>query len=62
MSATPSPGPLLIGPIQKQSADNKLSDAFYDALEDLLLDLKTITLVRGSLTLYDARRAHNVAL
>ncbi|KXN87079.1 Transcriptional activator spt7 [Leucoagaricus sp. SymC.cos] len=29
---------------RKQSADNKLSDAFYDALEGLLIDLKTITL------------------
>ncbi|KXN81596.1 Transcriptional activator spt7 [Leucoagaricus sp. SymC.cos] len=40
---------------QKRSADNKLSDIFYDALEGILIDLKPITLVCGSMILRDVR-------
>jgi len=45
--------PWLTLTIQKQNADNKLSDAFYDALEGLLADLKSLPLVRGSMTVCD---------
>jgi hypothetical protein len=31
--------------LQRQSYDSKLTDPFYDSLEGLLMDLKTITIV-----------------
>lgn len=54
---TPSPLTLTASQ-QKQPHDAKLADPFYDALEDLLHDLRTVTMVypvipnyqRGSLT------------
>lgn len=45
--------PWLTSILQKQSAETKLSDAFYDALEGLLADLKSLPLVCGSVTVYD---------
>ena len=33
------------GPQQKQPHDVKLADPFYDALEDLLHDLRAVTMV-----------------
>ena len=36
--------------LQRQVADARLSDPFYDSLEGLLMDLKTVSIVRsGSL-------------
>ena len=41
-----APFGLLMGSLQRQVADARLSDPFYDSLEGLLMDLKTVSIVR----------------
>jgi transcriptional activator SPT7 len=47
---------------QKQPHDAKLADPFYDALEDLLHDLRTVTMVRLVVPNYPTRLFHLVRL
>ena len=47
-----TPSLLTLVPKQKQPHDAKLVDPFYDALEDLLHDLRTVTMVHPLLPNY----------
>lgn len=51
---TPSPLTLATSQ-QKQPHDAKLADPFYDALEDLLHDLRTVTMVHPVVPNYQRR-------